>query len=625
MPTCVCSGQKWVYSAIVGFQPIMAFLFSEEDGPSKGGIMMLLLSCRNVKKSYADIDVLCGVDLDIQEGDRIGLVGVNGAGKSTLADLIFGTQEVDEGVILQYRSPLKVGYLLQSKGYLFNHRCSAEEGEEADHMDGFYAVSRGLGIHKVQHWEAERFQGISGGEKTKLALAEIWAERPDFLILDEPTNHLDFAGVEWLVKELARFKGTVLVISHDRYFLDQVVRRIVEMEKGIVTDYPGNYTAYREEKARQHAQQLHVYQVQKRKQEQIELEINRLKEWSAKAHREAGKVGKMAEMRMGIKEFYRAKAKKMDNQVKSRIKRLERLQEESVTKPEEEPHVAFLLKDAAKHGRRFMEVREVSKCFGERCLFRNSSFYVQRGEKVGLLGPNGCGKTTLIRMILGEEPLDDGSIWVSPSARLGYLSQDVSELPEEESVLHFLGLEGLTFIDRARTVLANLGFDDAMVEKRLGQLSMGERLRVKLAHLILDQADFLILDEPTNHLDLYSREKLEDALASFEGTMLIVSHDRYMLERLCTHMLIFHGDQIQKIQGNFKDYLNWLERRKNTNLQQWKEEMMVTENRMTIAMSRLNHLTPESPEYLELDNVYKELLQRKRELLALIHGKNPSA
>lgn len=581
---------------------------------------MLLLNCRGVKKSFADIDVLCGVNFEIQEGERVGLVGVNGAGKSTLADLLFGAQTMDEGVIVQYRSPLKIGYLLQSREYRLNQRFGAE-GEAGDYRDRFFAITGELGVPKVWNGEGERLHGMSGGERTRLALAEIWAERPDLLILDEPTNHLDFAGVEWLVKELARFKGTVLVISHDRYFLDQAVQRIAELEKGVITDYPGNYTLYREEKARRNAQQLHVYQVQKRKEEKLRQEISRLKEWSAKAHREAGKVGKMAEMRMGVKEFYRAKARKMDKQIKSRLKRLERSQEAGAAKPDEDPRVAFRLQNAAKHGRRFLEVREVSKRFGDRILFRHSSFCVQRGEKVGILGPNGCGKTTLLRMIRGEEAPENGSIWVSPSARMGYLSQDLSELPAEKTVLQVLDLQGLTFVDRARTVLANLGFDDGMVRKEMGQLSMGERIRVKLAHLILAEADFLLLDEPTNHLDLYSREKLEESLDRFEGTMLVVSHDRYMLERLCSHMLVFHGGQLQKLQGNFSEYIHWLERQKHADIQRWKEEMMVTENRITIALSRLSRLSPELPEYAELDGQYRELLQRKRELAGLIRGK----
>lgn len=580
---------------------------------------MLLLRCNDLKKSFGYTEVLKKVDFKLQVGERVGLVGANGAGKSTLANLIFGRLQPTQGTITLFQANLKIGYLSQSKEYLVNEHSEFGIASGTGKQWGeYYATTSNLGLEKVQSWEEKRFQGLSGGERTKLALAEVWANHPDLLILDEPTNHLDFVGIHWLVKELSHFPGTVLIISHDRYFLDQVAERIVEIEDGVSEEFAGNYTFYREEKQRRFESQLHQYQVQQKKQRKIDEEMKRIQQWSAKAHREAGKVGKMAEMRMGIREFYRAKAKKMDTAVKSRMKRLERMKEEGTKKPKEEPSVYFSLDDASKHGRRILEARGITKGFGECILFRDSSFFIQRGEKVGLFGPNGCGKTTLIQMILGEEVMDQGEIWVSPSARIGYLSQEVADLDPEETVLEVLGLSGRVFIDTARQILAGLGFDELMIQRKISQLSMGERIRVKLAMLILNKADLLILDEPTNHLDLYSREELEEALTGYQGTILVVSHDRYMLEKLVDRLLIFEEQQVRKFEGSLKEYEEKGAQQGKDEQEKLREELMVVENRLTVLLSELGKYTLEDSEYLELDQEFQKLVKEKRRLVEML-------
>ncbi len=574
---------------------------------------MDMVNCQNIKKSFADTVVLNNLNMQIKEGERLGLVGSNGCGKSTLANMLFGSMDYDDGVITYYRSDLRIGYLLQSKEYMLNE-INPFAGTEIPGQDSYsndcYTMIKNLGLEDVQQWEAERFSGLSGGEKTRLALANIWAKSPEFLILDEPTNHLDFQGIDWLIGELQSYRGTVLIISHDRYFLDQVVTRIVEIEDGQATSYPGNYTAYREEKARQYEIQLHQYVEQKKKEEKIEGEIDRLKNWSAKAHREA----KYTEIKKGGKEFYRSKAKRMDVAVKSRIKRLERMRGAGVSRPKEEPTVSFSLKDAKKHGRRILEAVEIKKTFGERTLFADSSFCIQRGERVGLLGNNGCGKTTLLKIILGEVDLEQGEVWISPSAQIGYLCQDMQDVQPELTVLESLGLSKQIFIDSARKVLANLGIDEMKIEKRIEQLSMGERVRIQLAKLILNQADLLILDEPTNHLDLYSREELEDSLTTYEGTMIIVSHDRYMLEKLCTHLLIFEDARIRKLAGSFREYQPKQIKKEYCDLERYKEELLIVENRLIGVLGSLNQYTDGDPEYAQLDSEFQQLAKRKLEL-----------
>lgn len=576
---------------------------------------MLLLSCRGIKKSFADTEVLKGIDLDIKERERIGLVGPNGCGKTTLANLIYGMIEPDEGSIQRFFAESTIGYLLQSKDYLSNHQS---KDYDVLHQNKFLKTTKQLGLNKVFQWEEERLESLSGGEKTKLALAKVLVTSPQLLILDEPTNNLDYAGAEWLRDHLASYHGAILIISHDRYFLDQVVTRIVEIDDGVAQSYSGNYTFYRQEKNRQREIQLHHYYEQKKSEAQIEIEINRLRNWSAKAHREAGKVGKMAEIRKGGKEFYRTKAKKMDQQVKSRIQRLEKLKKAGVSKPTEEPDVHFLFNDSKKHGRRVLEGDGISKRFNHRILFTNSSFCILRGEKVGIFGPNGCGKTTLIKLLLGQEKLDQGTIWMSPSAKIGYLSQDISDLDPKKTILETLGLDRFRFIHSARSLLANLGFDDSKIEKKVSQLSMGERIRLKLAKLILDQADLLILDEPTNHLDLYSREELEAALLTYQGTLLLVSHDRYMIEKLCNRLLIFENQRIRKVTSGFKEYQANLENDGQEDLTKLQEELMLIENRLTVILGKFNQFTAEDLEYQKIDTQFQELLQKKKRLQTII-------
>ncbi|MCK4260271.1 MAG: ABC-F family ATP-binding cassette domain-containing protein [Halanaerobiales bacterium] len=288
--------------------------------------------------------------------------------------------------------------------------------------------------------------------------------------------------------------------------------------------------------------------------------------------------------------------------------------EEGVKKPKEEQKVNFIFKDASKHGKRILQADEIKKQFGERVLFQGSSFCIQRGEKVGLLGPNDCGKTTLIKLILGDAQLDEGKIWISPSAKIGCLSQDISDLNIDQTVLEILGLEAYTFIDFARCILANMGLDETMIYKKIKQLSMGERIRVKLANLILNKSVLLILDEPSNHLDLFSREELEEALLTYEGTMFIVSHDRYMLEKLCNRFLVFNDEQIRKFEGNFYEYEQKKTKEKGNSLEKVKEELMILQNRMTVVLSKFNDFSAEDPEYQELDVQFKEMVKRKRDL-----------
>lgn len=577
--------------------------------------MTLLLSCRGIKKDFGEVSLLKDINLDIAMGERVGLVGHNGSGKTTLANIIFGSSEKHGGDILWNQKDVGIGYLMQSTFYTsttFNKMFSNNNNKHS--LRNFLETSSYLGLEKVQDWNDERLRGLSGGEKTKLALASIWVSKPDLLLLDEPTNHLDFSGVQWLIEELKKYYGAILIISHDRYFLDKSVNRIIEIEDGQINNYRGNYSYYRDEKKRRYESQLHGYLVQEKYKEKIAQDIDNLKGWSSKAHKQSRQ--KALEI-SGRKEYFRAKAKKMDKQVKSKLKRLEKIEIEGIEKPKEEERVNFIFKDAEKRGKRVLEARDITKAYGERVLFRDSSFYISHGDKVGVFGPNGCGKTTLIKAIMGEEILDSGDLFVSPSAKISYLSQDVLDLDGEKTILNLLDVATKEERSMARTLLANMGFNKEMVKKPVKTLSLGERTRLKIAQLILGENNLLILDEPTNHLDIHSRERLEETLEAYNGTILLVSHDRYMMERICDKIIVFKDNEIQRIESGLREYLNKLDNGESNNKvgdrgKNNKEENLILENRIAYLLGELSRFSPKDPEYQKLDLEFKELIKRKR-------------
>jgi macrolide transport system ATP-binding/permease protein len=572
---------------------------------------MTFIQVKALQKSFGDRDIFKDISFEIRQGEKIGLVGLNGTGKTTLIKIILGTLTSDSGFVILTPPTLKIGYLPQTinnEEYL--NEIFIEEAEK------LIQTTSKLGLQKFQEWEDNRLQNLSGGEKLKLSLAKIWAVNPGCLILDEPTNHLDLLGLNWLINEINQYHGSAIIISHDRFFLDKTVTKIFEMEDGQIKIFEGNYTSYKAEKQRQHNQQQHDYEKQQRKIELIEQQVATLKQWSDKAHRDAGKSGSKSEnSQMGLKEYERVKAKKKDNQIKSKLKRLElELSKHKVEKPKEEVEVNFEFISGNKRGKRILEAKGLSKQFDERTLFEKSHFYVKHGEKIGLLGPNGSGKTTFIKMVLGQENISKGSLWKSESIRIAYLSQDMSDLPMEKNVMEFLELHDRSRQTRARTILANIGMTEHFMTKPISSLSLGEQTRVKLVSMILLDCDVLILDEPTNHLDLPSREQLENTLSSFTGTLIIISHDRYLVEKLCEKLLIIDNKQIRRVEMGLAEY----EERKKQNvkpiIKQKEEEIAVLETKIAELLGKISIVPSESEEYQIIDQELLEMMERKRKL-----------
>src|SRR3989442_4993520 len=533
---------------------------------------MPIVSVIQVGKSFGAERIFSEVSFQIDAYDRIGLVGPNGAGKSTLLNLLAGREEPDEGTIAIARN-IRIGYLTQTIDFQpqnslqeemltvfaevqdWEHELSelalklatpeaqndsvlkeqllqryADLQVRFEHAGGYTYENRigqvldGLGFTREQQ-EAPVSQ-LSGGQQTRAALGKLLLQEPDLLLLDEPTNHLDLAALEWLETYLTGWKGAMVVVAHDRYFLDKVVSRTIEMAFGRIEEYPGNYTRY-----------LHL------REERME---RRLREYEAQqahiAHTE---------------EFIRRyKAGQRSREARGRQKLLDRL--ERVERPQDFPEMHFEFSPVVDSGLMVVSTQKLVAGYinGKQRteLVRVADLELLRGDYVGLLGPNGSGKTTLLRTIIGELPPVSGQVHLGHNVRIGYYSQTHAGLNAERSIIDEIRQASVLSEEGARTFLGRFLFSGDDVFKPIGALSGGERSRVALAKLTLQGSNFLILDEPTNHLDLLSRQFLEEVLGEFEGTLLFVSHDRYFIDRLATKVWVIEDGVLIPYMGNYTEY-----------------------------------------------------------------------
>lgn len=540
--------------------------------------MTVVLECKKISKEYGDKQILKEINLEVYQGQKIGIVGVNGAGKTTLANILMGELEPTSGQLIWQNDGLRIGYMKQI-------------------IDS-----------------PELKATLSGGEKTKALLTQILYSKYDVILLDEPTNHLDYLGVKWLIKKLKAFRGTVIIISHDRYFLDQCVTQIVEIDQGKALVYKGNYSWYRQEKKRQYEAALSKYLEEEKTKERIQGQIKKLGTWSDKAHRESAKKAIMTGNKFGGKEHNRVKAKKMDKAIKSRIKRLEKIELSSAGRPEEEKKVLFEVNKVAKVGSVILEAKDIRKAYGEKLLFEKSSIYIKHGEKVGLYGVNGCGKTTLIKALLGQEEIE-GTLRFNSARRVGYISQEVIDLDEAKTILELFEAMTQEEHTKVRTALAQMGFNSDALNKRVSNLSLGERMKLKLLLMIREGCEVLILDEPTNHIDLHVREQLEETLAAYNGTMLLVTHDRYMLEKLCDKLLVFENQRINRYEYGLTTYFEHLKQYGESKSQEAQtkkkqlENQMLLENKIAYLVGAMSKLEVGSEEYIHLDKQYYALMK----------------
>lgn len=506
---------------------------------------MTQITVSGLSVSFGIQTLLDHISFSMEDGERIGLVGSNGTGKSTLLSIIEGTRTPDEGKIWR-KSGVTCSVLRQSP----------LGGSVEDEMTGVSitaSVLKYMSLLKLDEDIFSRLDHLSGGDQTKLALSVLLSHESTVLLLDEPTNNLDYEGITTLIEVIRNYRGTVLIVSHDRYFLDQTVDRILELENHKLTPYTGNYSEFKRQKQALFEESIHRYEVGRKEQQRIKEEIDGVRAWSEKAHRESRKKDRSGN-KMGMKEFKRAKAKKMDQKVKNDIHRLERLVENSEQRPYEQRAVRFEISSSGNRGRRMLEAEDLSMSFPGHTLFSGSNFYLQRGEKCALFGRNGCGKSTLISMILQTLPPSSGSLRVSKSSIPSYLPQTFSGFPPEEITLRHL-MDTVGKLDgNDRALLSNIGITKEMLERKIGTLSFGEQMKLKLIEPILQKKDFIIMDEPTNHLDVGMREQLEETLLEYDGTLLIASHDIFLLRGVCNKVLFFENGVIRRIEDTFEEF-----------------------------------------------------------------------
>ena len=455
----------------------------------------MILNISNLSKSYVGQSVLKEVSFHLEEKEKAAIVGINGSGKTTLLRCILGIEEADEGRIA-FSKDKKMAYLAQQ--------------------------------HADMEQEDEEYESLSGGQKTKKRLEEILMEKPDLLILDEPTNHLDIGSIQWLEKVLKRYDGAVLLVSHDRYFLDKIVTKVIDLERGKARMYLGNYTAYVEKKKM-------IWEAERKAYENQQAEIK---------HQEA--------VIEKLKQFNREKSIKRAESREKLLSKVERLEQ-----PEDlqnEMRLLFMPREAS--GNDVLVAKDLGKSFDGKRLFSHGTFSIQRGEHVAVIGDNGTGKTTLLKILNGLIQADEGEFRLGSKVKIAYYDQEHAVLHMEKTL--FDEIQD-TYPDmnntRVRNVLAAFLFTGDDVYKRVGDLSGGERGRVSLAKLMLSDANFLILDEPTNHLDIQGKEVLEEAIRNYEGTVLYVSHDRYFINRTATRIMELFSNRFDNYIGNYDYYL----------------------------------------------------------------------
>ena len=536
---------------------------------------MIILALQDVKKSFGTHEVLKSVSFTLQDGERMGLVGVNGSGKSTMMKIIAGLETADSGSVNMQKG-LRIGYLAQ-QGELTGEetvletlesvfepqrRMEAElralEQEMAEKGTDPEALRRLGGRYDALTREFERSNGygwrssvqgvlaglklreysgmktglLSGGERTRLCLGRMLLTEPDLLLLDEPTNHLDLKSIAWLEDYLTAYRGAVLVISHDRYFLDRVCGRMAELLLGTVETYTGNYTEYLEKRTA-------VYEV-------------RMKAWELQQK----EIARQEAIIAMYKRFNREKSIKAAESKQKRLDKIERLE-----KPQEEGTVRFRFETRRRTGDDVLITDGLSKGFGDRVLFRDLKMHVRAGDRIALIGDNGTGKSTLLKCMTGEEKPDSGSIRWGTGVDLGYYDQHQAGLHENKTVLdevwdRFPRMEQY----EVRGALGLFLFTGDEVFEPVSTLSGGEKGRVALTELMLRKDNVLLLDEPTNHLDMDSREVLENALADFPGTIIAVSHDRYFINRFADRIWALDGQEIREYLGNYDSYFEKVSR-----------------------------------------------------------------
>lgn len=547
------------------------------EGEGQKEKMMIICTMNGVSQAYGGTQIFENIQLEIKEGEKIGLVGRNGSGKTTLMKLIAQVEQPGSGTI-HWKKGCSIGYLEQIPNYsrgiivkdvlrstfydllekekqMQSLEMKMSNEKNADRLEqlvekygyiqetylqeGGYEmdakiqqITQGLNINRLLD---KKFEILSGGEQTKIGLAMNLLRNPDLLLLDEPTNHLDFLATEWLEQFVRNYNGAVVIISHDRYFLDEGVSKIIDLEDGECTIYHSNFTGYIKEKEEKILREFQAYEEQQRKIKKMKERAKTLREWANRAvppnpglHKKARHMERMIERMEKVKKPYVSKQMKLD------------------------------IKTSDRSGKDVIVTEGVTKSFDERVLLEDVNIHIRFGEKVALVGENGTGKSTLLKMILGEEKADSGQIDRGSNIKVGYLSQHLFTKEKSERVIDVFKENFQMTEQEARTKLARFLFYGKDVFNQISGLSGGERMRLRLAQLMEEDINFLVLDEPTNHLDIESRELVEETLENFQGTILAVSHDRYFLDKTFNKVYWIDEQKAEFFPGSY----SWAKRKK---------------------------------------------------------------
>ncbi|MDO9592996.1 MAG: ABC-F type ribosomal protection protein, partial [Erysipelotrichaceae bacterium] len=535
-------------------------------------VTLIALSCNKITKYFGVERIIEDISFTLEQGERVGLIGRNGAGKTTLFKILTGQLSSDSGTLFRAKET-EIGYLeqivsaherqslmdfamsifsdlierevelrsLEAAIAAHNHGDEKSSGKllelyaiklESFESDGGYAfrsevrgVLRGLGFEESDF--NRDLEELSGGQKSRLSIGRLLLKKPELLLLDEPTNHLDIEACAWLENYLKSYPGSLIVISHDRYFLDQIVTRIFEIENSKLTEYQGLYSDYAREKRKRFEIEMRVFEKQQRD------------------------IDKQEEM---IRRFKQHGTEKLAKRARSREKALEKV--DRIEKPvEDRRRTRIHLTQRTQSGEDVIQAEQLSKTYGDRQIFRSIDLTVYRGDRVGLIGPNGVGKTTLFNILCGNVIQDEGYFKLGHKVEIGFYDQEQSNLvPEHTLIEEISAVDPKLDLTEIRTLLGAFLFHGDDVFKRVSQLSGGERGRVSLLKLMLSEANLLLLDEPTNHLDIQSKEALEEALEAYAGTIIAISHDRYFLNRLCNKLVEMRSDGSTLYLGNYDDY-----------------------------------------------------------------------
>lgn len=537
---------------------------------------MLLIKINKLKKYFGDRLLLDIDELKVYQGDKIGIVGVNGVGKTTLLEIITGNMDYDSGNLLVCDKNLK--YVSQL-GKPINKTINGEYKS----------------IFKVDNvWR----DNMSGGEKTRFKLAEGFQSKPNLLLVDEPTCNLDIDGIDLIIEKFQDFSETILVVSHDRHFLDSVCNKILEIDHGKCKLYDGNYSMYMSLKEAELIRSEFEYN-------EFIKERNRLTEVKRNIKEKSGKIRK-APKRMGNSESRlhkmggQSNKKKMENSAKAIQSRINQL--EVKEKPKEESTIRIkILENSRPFSKILVSGNRINKHYEEFEIFNDSSFNIYNGKKVALIGPNGSGKTTLINMILNSE-----NIKISKGVKFGYFSQSMSILDENKTILENVMESNIHGMDFSRLILARLLIRGDVVHERLSILSGGERVKVSFAKIILGDINFLILDEPTNYLDIRSMEVIEELLLNYDGTVLIVSHDVRFIDRVADELLIIKDKKIKQFSGNYSQYKESILIKPNKLDRNNEETKMILEMEISGLISQLSgEISADKKEQLEQEYLKK--------------------